>query len=91
MLFDQCDEIRWRVPRQRGFCEVLVRRNEIFRLAINVGEITAPAAGDQDFLADAIGMLEHGDTTPSFAGLDCAEESSGSSAKDQRVKVALQE
>ena len=91
MLFDQRDEIRGRVPRQRGFREVFVRGNEIFRLAMNVGEITASPAGDQNFLADAIGMLEHGDAPPAFAGLDRAEESSGAAAKNHSVKFANQE
>ncbi len=91
MLFDQRDEIRGRVAGQRGFREVFVRGNEIFRLAMNVGEIATPPAGDEDFLADAIGMLEHGDTPPAFASLDRAEEASGTAAKHQRIKVAHQE
>jgi hypothetical protein len=36
---------------------------------MDVGEIAAAAAGDQNFLADAIGTLEHGNAPSAFAGL----------------------
>ena len=91
MLFDQRDEIRGRVPCQRGFREVLIRGNEIFRLAVNVGEITASPAGDENLLADSIGMLEYGDAPPAFAGFDRAKKSRGPGAKNQSVKVVRQE
>jgi hypothetical protein len=82
MLFNQRDEIRGRVPGQRGFREVLIRGDEIFRLAMKVGEITAASTGDEDFLADAIRALQHGHAPPAFAGLDGAKQASGSGAKD---------
>src|SRR5260370_10277833 len=90
MLLDQRDEIRGRVPGKSGFREVFVCGNEILRLAMNVGEITAPAAGDQDFLADAIGTLTHRDTPPAFAGLDRAEKARGAATEKERVKFARQ-
>ena len=70
---------------------MFIRGNEIFRLAVNVGEITASAAGDQDFLPHAIGMLKHGDAPPAFAGFDRTKKSRGPGAKNQSVKVARQE
>src|SRR5713226_6478858 len=91
MLFDQRDEIRGRVAGQRGFREVFVGGNEIFRLAMNVGEITAPSAGDENLLPYSIGMLEHGDTPSAFAGLNRAEEAGGTAPKHQGIKVAHQE
>src|SRR2546429_3838583 len=39
----------------------------------------------------SIGMLEHGDAPPAFAGLDGAEESRGPAAKNQGVEFAHQE
>jgi hypothetical protein len=91
MLFDQRNEIRGRVPCQRGFREVFICGNEILRLAMNVGEITAPPAGDQNLLPDSIGALKHGDTPPAFAGLYRAKQTGGPSAKNQGVKFAHQE
>ena len=91
MFFDESDEVRGRVPGQRGFREMFVRTDEIFRLAMNVGEITAPAAGDENLLANSIGKLEHGDTPATFAGFDRAEKSRGAGAKDKSVKFLRQE
>jgi hypothetical protein len=58
---------------------------------MDVCEVTAPPAGDQNLLPNSIGALKHGDTAPAFAGLYCAEKSCGASAKNQGVKVARQE
>ena len=91
MLFDQRDEIRGRVTSQRGFREVFVSGNEILRLAIEIGEITTAAAGDQDFLADAFGMLQHGDTQSAFAGFDRAKQSRGAGAENHSVEFTHQE
>ncbi len=91
MLFDERDEIRRRVACQRGFGEVFVPGDEIFGLAIDICEIAAASAGDQDFLADAIGMFEHRDTAPAFACLNRAQESRGAAAENQGVKFVNQE
>ena len=91
MLFDQSNEVRRRVAGQGGFREMFVRGNEIFRAAIEIGEITAAAAGDQDFLADAIGTLQHSDAPSAFAGLDRTKEPRGASAENQNVKLVHQE
>src|SRR5260370_36319292 len=91
MLFDERDEIRRRVACQRGLGEVFVPGDEIFGLAMDICEIAAASAGDQDFLADAIGMLEHGDTAPAFAGFNRAEKSRGAAAESQSRKCVNQE
>jgi hypothetical protein len=90
MFFNEGDEIRGRVTGQRGFREVFVRGDKIFRPAMKVGEIAAATAGDQDFLADAIGVLQYGDASAAFAGLDGAEQAGGAGAKNQGVKSVNQ-
>ncbi len=82
MFFDERDEIRRRVPRQRGFGEVLVCGDEIFGLAIDICEIATAPAGDQDFLADTLGLFKHRDTATPFAGLNRAEKSRGAAAEN---------
>src|SRR5207248_8255032 len=57
----------------------------------NVGEIAAATAGDQNFLADAVGVLEDGDTPAAFAGFNGAEKSGGTGAENQSVKSVRQE
>ncbi len=85
MLFDERDEVLRRVARQRRLAEMRVRRKEIFRPAMQVGEVAAAAAGDQDFLADAIGVFEHGDAASAFAGGNGAHQAGRASAQHYRV------
>ncbi len=73
VFFDQGDEVGRSVACERGFCEMLVCADEILRAAVNVRKIAAAAAGDEDFLADAIGALEYGNAASAFAGFGGAE------------------
>jgi hypothetical protein len=90
MLFHLRDEVRRGVAGKRGFCEVLICAEEILRAAVDVREIAAAAAGDEDFLANTIGPLEDGDAAAAFAGFSGAEEPSGTSAENQCVKLVRQ-
>jgi hypothetical protein len=54
---------------------------------VEISEIAAAPAGDENFLADAIGALQHGNAPPAFACLDGAEEPRGASAENQTVKL----
>jgi len=90
MLFHQRDEVRWGVAGQRGFCEVLICAEEILRAAVDVREIAAATAGNEDFLANTIGTLEDGDAAAAFAGFGGAKESCGTSAENQCVKLVRQ-
>jgi hypothetical protein len=51
---------------------VRIRGNEVFRLTVDVCEVAASSTGDEDFLADAVGVFEDGDAAPALAGFDCA-------------------
>ncbi len=72
MFFDEGEEIRGSVAGQGGFGEVGIRGEEILRLAMDVGEVAAASAGDEDFLADAVGVFEDGDATAALARFDGA-------------------
>ncbi len=89
VLFDQRNKIRRRVPRQRGFGEVRIRRNKILRPAINIREIAAPAAGYQNLFADAFGMFKHSHAPPALACLNRAQQSRRATAKNQSIKCPL--
>jgi len=54
----------------------------MLRLAMGVGEITSAAAGDEDFLARAIGVLDHGDAASTFTRLRRAHQPGGAAAKN---------
>jgi hypothetical protein len=87
VLFNQGDEIGGRVACQGGFCEVWIRGKKIFRTAMNVGEVAAAAAGDENLFAQAVGALEDGDAASTFAGFDGAHKAGGASAKDQCIET----
>ena len=55
---DQRDEVVLGVAGQRRFGEMRIGREEAVRRAMQVGEVAAPAAGDQDLLARLVGMVE---------------------------------
>ena len=54
----------------------------MFRLAIDVGEITSSAARNENLFAGTIGVLNHGDAASTFASLHRAHKSGGPGAKN---------
>ena len=54
------NEIGRCVTRQRRLGKMRVGGDEVFRTTMEIGEVAAPAAGDQDLFADAPGPLQHG-------------------------------
>jgi len=65
---------------------MFVGADEIFGAAVDVRKVAAAAAGNEDFLADAIGALKDSNATPAFAGLGGAEKSRGPGAENESVK-----
>ena len=63
MFFHQRDKVRRFVPGQGGFREVGICGIEMFRPAMDIGEVAAASARDQDFLARAIGPFQNGDAS----------------------------
>jgi hypothetical protein len=53
---------------------------------VNVGEIAASAAGDQDLFAKPIRVLQHGNAAPAPARLDCAHQSSGPASENDCIE-----
>ncbi len=88
VAFDESDEIFWSEAREGGFGEVGVGGEKIFGRGVKVGEIAASAAGDEDFLADAIGEFKEAHTATAFGGFDGAEQASGTGAEDEDIKGA---
>src|SRR5258708_9983279 len=88
VLFDKSDEVRRCISRQGGLGKVRIGRDEVFRLPMNIGEIAAAAAGDQDFLAQSVGAFNDRHAPATFSGFCGAEESCGTRAEDQHVKAA---
>jgi hypothetical protein len=60
-----------------------------FRLATKVGEIAAAAAGDEDFLADAVRVFEDSDAAAALSGFDGAQQSRCAATKNKHIEFAI--
>ncbi len=87
MPLDQCDEIRGRVAGQRRLGKMRIRGKEILGLAVEVGEIAAAAAGDENLLAQTVGVFEQGDAPAALAGLDGAHQACRAAAENECVEA----
>ena len=87
VLLHQADEVRRGIARQRRLGEVRVGGEEVLRPCVQVGEVAAPAAGDEDFPADPGIVFEHGDAAPAPPGFDRAHQPGGAGADDQNVGI----
>ena len=58
----------------------------VFWTGMDVGEVAAASAGDEDLLAGAIGELDDENAAAAAAGVDGAHEAGGSCAEDEDVR-----
>ena len=54
---------------------------------VEVGEVAAPAARDQDFLAGLAGMVDQQDAAAALAGLGGAHQPRRAGAEDDRIET----
>ena len=60
--------------------------NEVFRAAMNVGEVAAAAAGDQNLFSDSVRVVQQGNPLAVFSGLDGAHQASRTCAENDDIK-----
>ena len=84
---DHRDDVCGRKAGEGGFCEVRVFGEEIFRAAVDVGEIAPAASGDEDLLADALCVIQQDDPAAAAACFDCAHHSGGTGAQDYDINL----
>ena len=82
MAIDQFDEIPLGVSRQCRLGEVRVAADEIRGCSPKVREITTPSARNTDLFACGFGVIND---QRARAGMGCAVQSSGTSAKDEGI------
>ena len=68
MALDQRDEVRRGVAGQRRTGEARIGGQEALGPDITVGEVAAPAAGNQDLLARRLRMIEQEDAAATLPG-----------------------
>jgi hypothetical protein len=88
VLFDERDEVLRGVTGERGAGEVGVLREEVFGGGVEVGEVAAASAGDEDLFAESVGVVEEEGAAAALAGCDGGHEAGGSRAEDDYVEVA---
>jgi hypothetical protein len=64
-----------------------VLRQKLFGAGMNIGEIASPAAGDADFLASGLGVIDEQNSSPAPSGFGGAEHASSACADDQGVEI----
>jgi len=89
-LFDEGKKIAGCEAGESGSSEIGIGGVEILGCGVNVGEIAAATAGDEDFLADAVGVFDDGDATSAFASFESTEEARGTSAENQHIEGTSQ-
>ena len=86
MALDQRDEIVLRVTAKRRAAEVRIAGQKPVGHAVQIGEIAAPAARDQNLGADPVGMIEEEDLAAALAGRQRAHQSGCARAQDNDIE-----
>jgi hypothetical protein len=85
MPFDELQESGWRIASERRLGKMPIIRNKILWASVQIGEIATATAGNQNFLADAIGAFEYQDAPFSLASLNRAPQASSARSKNDNV------
>ena len=89
VFVDERQEIRGRESCQCGAAKIRIVGEEILRGAMQIREIAAAAAGDQDFFAGFVGAFEDGDSRAESAGFRGAKQACRAGPNDDCVKFHL--
>src|SRR5690606_16332670 len=89
MSFDQCEKVVRRKAAERGLREMRIGRNEPVGRGVDVGEVAAPAARDQDLLAGLVGVVEQQHAAPARTRLRSAHQPGRSGAEHYRIVSRL--
>ena len=86
VALDEVDHVCRCETSQRGLGKMGVAGEEIFRAGVQVGEVAATAAGDEDFSAGALTVFEQEDTFAATAGFEGAHHAGSAGAEDDDVE-----
>ncbi len=85
VLLDEGEEVEGGVAGEGGLGEVRVGGEEVFGAGVEVGEVAAASAGDEDFLAGRGGVFEDEGAAAAAGGVRGAEEAGGAGSEDEDV------
>src|SRR5580658_11380667 len=85
MFFNEAHEVGRCIASQRRLGEVRIGGKKILRAGVEVGEIAAAAAGDQNLLADAIRAFQYQHTAATLAGFDGTHQPGSAGSENDDV------
>jgi hypothetical protein len=85
VLLDHGDDVCGCEAGERGFCEVRIFGEKIFRAAVDVGEVAPAASGDQDLLADAFRVVQQNYAPSAPSCLDRAHHAGSARAENYDI------
>jgi hypothetical protein len=86
VFFDEGDDVGGGVAGEGGLGEVGIGGEEVLCAAVDVGEVAAASAGDEDLFAGFFGVVEEEDAASAASSLDGAHEAGGSGAEDYYIE-----
>ena len=88
VALDPRNKIRLAVAGQRGFTEKCeLAEMKFSRRDLEIGEITAAAAGDENFLADSFAAFDYQDAPAAFARFNGAHQTGSAAAENNHVEM----
>src|SRR5579864_1348939 len=87
VFFHQRNKIGRRVTGQGGLGKVRIGGDKVFRTAMQVGKVAAPAARDEDLFADALSPLQYRHAAATLTGFNGAHKAGSSSAENDDIKT----
>jgi len=85
MLFDEAHEVGRSIAGKRRLGEVWIGRKKVLWARVQVGEVAAAAAGDQNLLADSVRAFEYQDAPAPLPGFNGTHQASGSGSENNDV------
>ncbi len=85
VLLHQCQKISRSVAGKRRLGEMWIGGEEVSRSRMEISEVASPAAGDQDLLADPVGMVKQQNPASAAARMDSAEKTCGAGAHNYNI------
>ncbi len=89
MPLHEPDKIRRGVARQRRFRKVGIGREEIAGPRVQVCEVAATAAGDEDLLTWPLCTLQHSDTASAASRFYRGHKARGAAPEDEDIETVL--
>jgi hypothetical protein len=87
VAFDEMDEVGGCVAGQGRLGKVGIGGEEVVGAGVEVGEVRAAAARDEDLSAGSVSALEHRYAAAAPTGFNGGHEARGASAEDENVET----